>query len=264
MDLTSYLHNRITKPEPSAQQRNTARMLYFSENFGNPGTIDEALRPSDDPARTPIAVISDTYLDHAKNGMITPFRQNVSCATSRTLALESGDKIDTDVLIACTGFSANIPCDDALSHVLSYRSDDLMQPLLLNNGTLHHQLPGAAFVGMYRGPFFGVMEMQARWSMGVASGLITAPSLAESIEGIRYENDIRHTAPRPQFPRADYVGYMHALATRIGCVPCDLLEETQENDKVPMIPADFRRAGFGANKTIASLQRNRMIERLTV
>ena len=37
---------------------------------------------------------------------------------------------------------------------------------------------GMAFVGMYRGPYFGVMELQARWAAGVLSGRLPAPDRA--------------------------------------------------------------------------------------
>ena len=47
------------------------------------------------------------------------------------------------------------------------------------------------FVGMYKGPYFAVMEYQAKWASKVLSNQITLPSIEEMEKGIQAELDIR-------------------------------------------------------------------------
>ena len=69
---------------------------------------------------------------------------------------------EVDDIILCTGFS---PCLDfleqSLLHTIGFDAQEALQPLLLHRDVLHPQLPGLYFVGMYRGPYFAVVELQA-------------------------------------------------------------------------------------------------------
>jgi dimethylaniline monooxygenase (N-oxide forming) len=103
-----------------------------------------------------------------------------------------------------------------------------------------------AFVGMYRGPYFGVMELQARWTCAVLSGQLAPPSLAAQRTGLAQARAVRTRLPRPQFPYADYVGLADAIALELGVLPD--LEELWED---PVIPAQYRLCGPGARPELA-------------
>mmetsp|Transcript_16432 Transcript_16432/g.47579 ORF Transcript_16432/g.47579 Transcript_16432/m.47579 type:complete len:131 (-) Transcript_16432:79-471(-) len=113
-----------------------------------------------------------------------------------------------------------------------------------------------AFVGIYRGPYFAAMELQARWACGVFSGRLPEPSAEEFSVGLEEERKIRASQPRPQFPHGDYVGMTESLAKHVGVHPEAIL--SNENDPLhrflhdgPFLPFHFRLAGFAAKPDIA-------------
>jgi dimethylaniline monooxygenase (N-oxide forming) len=72
-------------------------------------------------------------------------------------------------------------------------SDDIRQTLDidahhidLHNFTLHPKLPGIAFLGLFEqiGPYYPVLELQARWIAYTMSGAVPAPSKEEMEAGI--------------------------------------------------------------------------------
>lgn len=69
---------------------------------------------------------------------------------------------DVDDVILCTGFTPALHfLDPRILRTLDYAATDGFQPLLLHRDVLHPDLPGLYFVGMYRGPYFAGMELQA-------------------------------------------------------------------------------------------------------
>jgi hypothetical protein len=68
-----------------------------------------------------------------------------------------------DVVIFCTGYRTQFPFFSAeiLEILQHHPHDDQFVPLLTHRSMIHPDLPGLGFVGMYRGPYFGIMEKQA-------------------------------------------------------------------------------------------------------
>ncbi|CAM4448719.1 MAG: hypothetical protein LEGION0398_MBIBDBAK_01450 [Legionellaceae bacterium] len=81
---------------------------------------------------------------------------------------------------------------------------------------------------MYRGPYFAVMELQARWATMVFAEKITLPSEETLKSGLLDEQKIRKQTPRPQFPHGDYVGLADSIAEEIHVLPD--LEYLKENN----------------------------------
>jgi hypothetical protein len=133
---------------------------------------------------------------------------------SGTLTLDNGTILPAcDVLVLCTGYRLRLNFfSPSILEQLSYAPDDLFSPLVLHRGVFHPSLPGLAFVGMYRGPYWAVIELQARWVSAVFSGALSIPSVAIQQSGIEVEQRVRAQRPRPQFPHGDYVGLLDDLA----------------------------------------------------
>ena len=135
------------------------------------------------------------------------------------LMLSNGTRLETncdDVLILCTGYRPQLRFfSNEILEQLSYKAEDLFCPLLLHRNTFHPSLPNLAFVGMYRGPFWAIIELQSRWVAAVFSGLLPTPSIAVQHAGLNMERQIRAQQPRPQFPHGDYVGAVDAFANEI-------------------------------------------------
>ncbi len=75
------------------------------------------------------------------------------------------------------------------------------------------------FVGFYRGPYFAVMELQARWVAGVFADAISTPTADEIDVGIADAQTLRNFSPRPQFPYGNYVEFADRIARQVGCYP---------------------------------------------
>lgn len=114
-----------------------------------------------------------------------------------------------------------------------------------------------AFVGVYRGPYWGIIELQARWACMVFSNLVEAPSPASMARGISLEQAIRAQRPRPQFPHGNYVELAEDLAKEIGVMPA--FDELKKYDpslyqilyRDPLIPAHYRISGPRSNIKVA-------------
>ena len=98
---------------------------------------------------------------------------------------------------------------------------------MLYKCTFHPDLPNLAFTGVYRGPYFGVIELQARWAAQVLSGNLSLPSKEVLLKGLEEEIDIKHQSPRQQFPR-DYTEFANSIAKELQCLPD--FEEIQRDD----------------------------------
>jgi len=157
-------------------------------------------------------------------------------------------------VVMCTGYSSSLPfLSQDILDAIEYEPRDQLQPVLLHHQVLHPKLPGLAFVGYYRGPYFPIMELQARWVAGIAAGEIQPPTLAEMKKGVDIERAIRNRRPRPQFPHGDYVRLADGFARDIGAFPdgpevADVALRLQEG---PLVASNFRLVGPHARPQLA-------------
>lgn len=160
-------------------------------------------------------------------------------------------------MVMATGYRLDLPFLPPWAlEAMEFHSDDQLQPAILHECVWRPELPGLAFVGIYRGPYFAVMELQARWACGVLAGRLAAPEAEELEAGLEAERRVRAQQPRPQFPHGDYVGMAEALARHVGAHPEELPEEERQALQAslhegPLLPFHYRLAGFGAQKEVA-------------
>ncbi|MFA7275203.1 MAG: NAD(P)-binding domain-containing protein [Pseudobdellovibrionaceae bacterium] len=236
-------------------EKNTLRLKFFESAFGNPGDIHPALWVDANPKLPAYVAISDDYKDLVKAGNIHVVRDHVSqFEDGHFLRLGNGKKRATDHVVLATGFKSNLDFLDVdVLKKLSYDDDDQFMPLLLADATWPAETDGLGFVGMYRGPYFGVMELQARWVAGVFSGDIKSPSADELAKGVKEAEALRQLKHRPQFPYGDYVALADGLARKVGCfpdVPQDDPLAGMVHDKT-FLPCHYRLQGPHANRTVA-------------
>ena len=128
----------------------------------------------------PMVAISDDYLDLVIDGKIqvAPGRMarasetdDVDPGATFDIELEDGTVLPgIDRIIACTGYRSHLDfLAPEILETLQYEESDSFAPLVMCHDTFHPKLPGLGFVGMYRGPYFGVMELQARLLAGLFS-----------------------------------------------------------------------------------------------
>lgn len=231
----------------TAAERNALSRDFFTAAFGNPADAHPALMPDYADAAPIFTAVAPTYLEKVKSGSIAIQRTAIKSSNGRNILFEDGSSTRADAVIFCTGFQTSLPFMDRTTlDRLSVDPKDRLQPLLLHKTVWPDaSLPNLAFAGMYRGPFFPVMELQARWAAGVFSGHLPAPSNAERTEGIRHEAAIRAQNPRPQFPHSEYVTLADTLAAEAGVLP-DIESEPETLWLGPLIPQHYRLQGHGA------------------
>ncbi|WHT16097.1 FAD-dependent oxidoreductase [Crossiella sp. CA-258035] len=247
---------------PRAQANRAANTRYDALG-GNPGQFDARLTLDPSSTEPPHLVTSDRLPGLLTDGALRIAVGQVTALSHNGLVLIDGSTVDCDAVVWCTGYRPELPLPAPLLAEVSF-ADDWLQPILLHGCTFHPALPGLAFVGVYRGPFFAVIELQARWAVEVLSGAIPPPAPEVMRAGIQAELDIRLARPRPQFPHGDYVGFADRLAGEFGVLPSlDPAGEWYEQLwHGPVVAGHYRLSGPGANPELAARQLRSAWERI--
>ena len=125
---------------------------------------------------------SQNYLALVAEGRIQPHSWIKTIDGSR-VSFEDGTHQDFDAIILGTGYKLSLP----------FMGDEIARELGLDGGTvdlhdntLHPDLDGLGFVGLYSliGPYFPVLELQARWLAYVWSGIRPMPTVETMREGV--------------------------------------------------------------------------------
>ncbi|KZF26974.1 hypothetical protein L228DRAFT_258323 [Xylona heveae TC161] len=165
-------------------------------------------------------------------------------------------------IILATGFTPQTAISWLSPEVLAALQHDShceRMPLLLQHrSTSHPDFPNLGFVGYYEGPYWGGMEMQARFLCRKWGS--NADAVADSVEDLKPMEDLRIAikgSPMvPQFWMGDYVGLMESFAREMDIPRLEL--DGYEPRGGPVIGAryiDDTADRQEANKTIQSLQR---------
>eukprot|EP00939_MAST-03C_sp_MAST-3C-sp1_P000597 g597.t1 len=208
----------------------------------------------------PFVAIADNFLSAVKAKRLAIRYSGVAGFVKGTKRVKfcDGRREDVfDTVIMATGYRPALSfLSPAILKTLEFEPSDWLQPLVLADCVWHPELSNLAFVGMYRGPYFAAIELQARWICGVFSGRLERPNVQEMQRARRRSRAIRHERPRRQFPCADYCGMIEYLAHRVGVRPKKILNDTEHPlyDHLkfgPVLPFHYRLVGFGAAPSIA-------------
>jgi hypothetical protein len=217
----------------------------------------------------PWIAVSPTYAGFVRSGDIRVHLGSVVKMNVTTLEASGGVPFQLDdvvLLVVATGFDPHASLSFLPSEVLQsmgYKAHDNYDPLSRDQFAIKNDAqPHLGFVGFYRGPWFGVMEMQARylgklWSderqVSKATGELNGPVPASANEKL----------PRGQFPMADYVGLMESLARETGVrrIPIPGLPEKTGRGQGVVVASRYpspnisERGAEEVNKTLRSLAR---------
>ena len=173
----------------------------------------------------PYLAISDLYANYVRSERIKVYTGRLTSISGSQLTITSNTSYTlpsniTDIIFA-TGFhpsAASTILPPTLLSDLDFSESDIFLPFLLHRETLHPSFPNAGFVGYYRGPFWSIIELQARWCAGLFSGSLPWPTDSEIKEGILLEKTMRNSKPRVQFPRGQYARFGIELANEVGVI----------------------------------------------
>ncbi|NQZ14533.1 MAG: NAD(P)-binding domain-containing protein [Alphaproteobacteria bacterium] len=171
--------------------------------------IHETLKINPESAKPPYVAIADGYLEAVGSGTIT---------------LSAADHIDrrsvdADKVILATGYNTNLSfLDQTVRKALNYDASDRFMPALIGDMGLHPKLDNMAFVGMYRGPYFLTMALQAQMAARTLAGE-TLVSQADISQNVARAKELREMMVKPQFPYGDYTAVAERLASILGIEP---------------------------------------------
>lgn len=206
--------------------------------------------------------ISNDYAEFVRSRAIHPTPGRV-CAVNRSptgqaytsidITLSSGQKTTLDnvaAVITATGYTPHtalsfLPAD--VLATLEYLPTDPYLPLILDGkGSAHAEVPNMGFVGFYKGPYWGAMEMQARllgqtWAAGTET--LSDPEKTKRAEEERNTiRDFRNAEPdlfRAQLPMGDYTGLMESFARELGIERVRVDDGPAGQGPGPVVPARY-------------------------
>ncbi|PLB43704.1 FAD/NAD(P)-binding domain-containing protein [Aspergillus steynii IBT 23096] len=176
-------------------------------------------------------------------------RIDIQSAEGDTTSLD-----DVAAIVTATGLTPFSSLDFLPADVLAtleYSATDAFFPVVLDGkGSTNAQIPDMGFVGLYRGPYWGVMEMQARnvaeswFRQSTAEPCLSAEEEKKTQER-RKVREFRNAGSTLQFPMGDYVGLMESFARDVGLTRSPLPTGEWPG---PVIPARYTR-GENENST---------------
>ncbi|KAK4167140.1 hypothetical protein QBC43DRAFT_231101 [Cladorrhinum sp. PSN259] len=237
LDMGSYnLANRLqplinTQGHISEEAAKRMHSLYQVTLGTDQSNFSQALAITpDDTNSPPYLAVSDTYMDFVRSGLISVSRGKLDSLSGQEATISPSNENISDVaaVILATGFQASSSVSflpPSAQEAISLASTDLTNTVALGfHGTYHPSINNLGFVGFYRSPYWGVMEMQARFVTEVwAAGGLSSPSLPQTIkEALEKDTSIERTIglrtdPRAsQFPMGDYAWLMQEFGTALG------------------------------------------------
>lgn len=203
--------------------------------------------------KPPRVVISDGYSEFIRSGAIVPVLGSVE-SLGVTQTGEGSVKIsgmggewaleDVAAVVMATGFTPQGSLDwlpkDVLD-TLQYDSGHNRIPVVLEHGSYcHSEVPDLGFVGFYEGPYWGIMEMQARllvrkWANDIRIDTPKATTDKHAKEGERQQ--MLDSKSFSQFWMGDYVGFMESFARDLRLARTEL--EGFEERGGPLVPARY-------------------------
>lgn len=262
---------------PVTTERANIVHAYFESLLGtDQSDVAEELAfkaQSRDRNSAPWVAVTDHYPGFVRAGDILPTLGRVSemswtgekAGSKGVVEIEQNDgrslRLDkVAAIIFATGFtpfqSLSFLPEEVLQS-LEYTENDTVFPIVLDEkGVWNPKIPDLGFVGMYRGPYWGVMEMQARSLARQWSGQVNNGNTNSDITKVK---DLRTTSSRAQFPMGDYVGMMETFAREMN-IPRKSLPGHDTERTGPVIPARYFKLtntsenDNSSNSTITSLQ----------
>jgi dimethylaniline monooxygenase (N-oxide forming) len=225
--LFGALERRFVAPDDWSR-RQRERILRVA---GNPADFG-APEPSEDVRAAGLSLCQD-YLTQIRDGSIV-CRPGIASIEGSTVTFTDGSAEDVEAIICATGYEIDLP-------YLSPTVRDVLGPdLALFHRTFHPDLPGLGVMGQYlaQGPYFPLLELQARWIVAVWSGEVALPE----------PSTMRHVAAQRPPPLDAHNALALTLSEQLGVAP-DPVEWPELCEPLvfgPMLPPRYRLAGPGA------------------
>lgn len=273
LDLRLYdLSRRLPGPIQAISGRMPAEKAATSHGFlrsftgGDQHDLGAESLVADEHAKTKpcIVAISDTYPEFVRARIIKPLLGRATIEGSDVNVIDGQREIqlkNVAGVIYANGYTPQNTVrlfSEEILDILEYDKNCQRLPLLLHeHSTSHPHLSNLGFVGFYEGPYWGVMEMQARdlaikWrdttngSLGIRK--INCEDETEKLRELR--QDIKDGNNIPQYWMGDYIGVMEDFARKTNIQRDD---EGFPHGGGPVTPARYVDGAGNEQATIALL-----------
>jgi dimethylaniline monooxygenase (N-oxide forming) len=198
---------------------------------GNPA--DFGVPAPDKDLRSAGLSLCQEYLAQVREGSIV-CRPSIAAVEDRTVTFTDGTKETVEAIVCATGYDLDVPYLD--SGLVDARAGDWP----LYERTFNPNLPGLGVIGQFlaQGPYFPLLELQARWIVAVWSGAVPPPG----------EERIRQGLARGRPPLEAHNALALTLSEGLGVSPdpLDWPELVEPLIFGPMLPMRYRLSGPGA------------------
>jgi dimethylaniline monooxygenase (N-oxide forming) len=225
--LFGALERRFLDPDEwSRRQRDRIERVA-----GNPAGFG-APEPSRDVRVAGLSLCQD-YLAQVSDGSIV-CRPGIASVSGRTVTFTDGSTAEVGAIVCATGYGVDIPyLGDDVSRVIG-------EDLGLYQRTFHPDLWGLGVMGQFlaQGPYFPLLELQARWIAAVWSGEVALPE----------ERAMRLAIAQPRPPLDAHNALALTLSEELGVAPdpADWGDLGEPLIFGPMLPPRYRLSGPGA------------------
>lgn len=239
LDLPSY--NLANRPKSlvdhqghiTVDSAKTSHNMFRSVLGTDQSEFSPLLAPKEDELEQPAYLaVSDWYTDFVRSGLIELSRGKLASVSGTTATIQplsdkqgSFEVTDVAAIVLATGFEAAPSLSylpEEVKDKLNIDSGNLNNTVLLGfHGTHHPEVPNLGFVGFYRSPYWGVMEMQARflselWTQQEQGQLTESMQRAlDQDKSIERFAALRGDSRVSQFPMGDYPFLMQEFASAL-------------------------------------------------
>jgi hypothetical protein len=226
--LFGALERRRLAPDAWArrQRERILRVAGDPSDFGAPAPVEDL--------RTAGISLCQDYLQQVREGSIA-CRPGIASIDGHEVTFTDGSVETMEAIICATGYDVDIPYLDALGPELD-----------LFHRTFHPDLPGLGVMGQFlaQGPYFPLLELQARWIVAVWSGEVGLPGDAE----------MRAVIAQPRPPLDAHNALALTLSEQLGVAPepLDWPELAEPLVFGPLLPPRYRLSGPGAQPEAAT------------
>ncbi len=232
--LYGALERRFLCPEEWSR-RQRERILRVA---GNPADFGA---PEPDPdLRTAGLSLCQDYLAQIREGAIA-CRPAIAAVEGNDISFTDGSTETFEAVICATGYDLEIPYLDGAVWSTIGSGFGLYQR------TLHPDLPGLGVIGQFlaQGPYWPLLELQARWIIATWTGEVTLPD----------EATMRATMTKGQPPLDAHNALALTLAEELGVAPDPDSWPALSEALIfgPLLPPRYRLSGPGAMANAAEL-----------
>ena len=222
--LFGALERRHLAPDEWAlrQRARVLRVAGHPADFGAPA-------PHHDLRIAGLALCQD-YLRQVRDGAII-CRPGIASVSGQTITFTDDSQSEVDAIVCATGYEPDLPYLRPAGAADSWLDTDLYQR------TFHPGLPRLGVIGQFlaQGPYWPLLELQARWIIDVWSGTSSLPSEAQMRKVA--------AAPRPILESHNTLAL--SLSEEMGVAPDPVSWPALAEPLLfgPMLPARYRLTG---------------------